>query len=61
MVDFAKLAPFYVPSGGWDETSLLLAEKKLAETPCHAGRRFEDTVFPEEKASQILKAKWLHV
>ena len=61
MVDFARLAPFYLRSDGSDETSLRLAEKKLGETPCHAGRKFEETVFPQEKAKQILRAKWLHV
>jgi hypothetical protein len=34
------------------------AEDKLAETPCFAGRSFADTVFPEQKAPALLRAKW---
>ena len=58
MVDFAKGIPFYLEVGGWDETTLPFVEGRLAETPCHAGRRFEDVVFPEKKAPELLWARW---
>lgn len=58
MVDFAKSIPFHLEPGGWDETTLPFIEARLAETPCHAGRRFEDVVFPERKAPALLLARW---
>ena len=58
MVDFAKGVPFYLTAGGWDETSLPFAEARLAETPCHASRRFDEVVFPEQKAPELLLARW---
>lgn len=58
MVDFAKSLPFYLERGVWDETTLALVEARLAETPCHAGRRFEDVVFPDRKAPELLLARW---
>jgi len=57
MVDFAKAVPFYL-KGNWDESTLPLVEARLAETPCHAGRRFEDVVFPARHAPERLLARW---
>ena len=58
MVDFAKSLPFYLERGVWDETTLAFVEARLAETPCHAGRRFEAVVFPDRKAPELLLARW---
>jgi len=58
MVDFAKAVPFYL-EGNWDESTLPFVEARLAETPCHAGRRFEDVVFPERHAPERLLARWV--
>lgn len=58
MVDFAKGVPFYLDPGTWDETSLPFVEARLAETPGHAGRRFDGVVFPEQKAPELLLARW---
>lgn len=58
MVDFAKLLPFYLDRGARDESSLVVAEAKLAENPCHAGRQFKDVVFPNRKAPELLLAHW---
>jgi hypothetical protein len=58
MVDFAKSVPFQLEPGAWDETTLPFAEARLAETPCHATRPFEDVVFPERKAPELLLARW---
>ena len=57
-VDFAKSLPYYLESGSWDDSTLQQAEDKLAETPCHAARTFEQVVFPEKKAPEVLRMKW---
>jgi len=57
MVDFAKSLPYYLEPGQWDDTALRTAEDKLAETPCYAGRSFAETVFPDKKAPELLRAK----
>lgn|SRR5678816_2090701 len=56
MVDFAKSIPDYLESEGW---SLNLVEELLAETPCHAGLSGDRVVFPDRKAPELLRAKWL--
>jgi hypothetical protein len=57
-VDFAKSLPYYLELGAWDDSTLQQAEDKLAETPCHAARVFDQVVFPEKKASEVLRMKW---
>jgi hypothetical protein len=59
MVDFAKSIPYYLDAGAWDDSSLPFVEARLAETPCHASRRFEEVVFPKRKASELLCARWV--
>ncbi len=59
LVDFAKAIPHYLPVGGWDATTLSFVEARLAQTPCRVSGRFEDTIFPELVAPQLLEAKWL--
>lgn len=58
LVDFAKAIPFYLDRGSWDETTLPFVEARLGETPCHAGRRFAEVVFPNRDASQLIAARW---
>ena len=58
MVDFAKGVPFHLEVGAWDDTTLPFVEAQLAETPCHAGGRFEDVIFPDRKAPELLLARW---
>jgi len=58
MVDFAKGVPFHLDPGAWDDTTLPSVEAQLAETPCHASGRFEDVIFPERKAPELLLARW---
>lgn len=58
MVDFAKAIPFALERVTWDEGALALAEARLAETPCHATRRFEDVVFPDRRAPELLLSRW---
>ena len=38
---------------------LSVAEHRLAETPCYAGRRGDGTIFPNDRAPALLRAKWL--
>jgi hypothetical protein len=58
MVDFAKSIPYYLEIGGWDDTTLPFVESRLAETPCHAARRFEEVIFPQEDAPKLLVIRW---
>ena len=58
IVDFAKGIPFYLEAGGWDETTLLFVERRLAETPCYAARRSEEVVFPDKKTPELLAGRW---
>ena len=58
LVDFAKDIPYHLEIGGWDETTLPFVEARLAKTPCHAARRFEEVIFPEEDAPRLLAERW---
>ena len=58
VVDFAKNIPYYLEIGGWDETTLPFVEARLAETPCHAARRFEEVIFPQKDAPKLLAERW---
>jgi hypothetical protein len=58
VVDFAKDIPYRLEIGGWDETTLPFVEAHLAETPCHAARRFEEVIFPVKDAPELLAARW---
>ena len=59
MVDFGKAIPYHLTLGQWGEATLRIVEKRLAETPCHAARSWDRVIFPEKKASEVLRAKWL--
>ncbi|HEY0997311.1 MAG TPA: hypothetical protein VGD77_15050 [Gemmatimonadaceae bacterium] len=58
LVDFAKAIPLYLMPGAWDDTVLPFLEAHLAQTPCRAGRRFEDVIFPDRNARALLLARW---
>ncbi|MDX1486615.1 MAG: hypothetical protein R3268_00335 [Acidiferrobacterales bacterium] len=58
MVDFAKALPFYLPKDEWDDYDLLLAELKLAQTPCRCGPSFEEAIWPVEHAIRLLEERW---
>ena len=58
MVDFAKCLPFFLDVGGWDDTTLPFIEARLAKTPCRAGRRSDQVIFPEQAAPALLAARW---
>jgi hypothetical protein len=59
MVDFAKAVPYHLEPGRWNEDTLEIVEGRLAETPCHAGRSAHRVIFPEKKAPDLLRSKWL--
>ena len=59
MVDFAKAVPYHLEPGRWNEDTLALVEERLAETPCHAARSADRVIFPDRKAPDLLRAKWL--
>lgn len=59
MVDFAKSVPFHLESGRWDEDTLAPIEERLARTPCHAARSGDRVIFPDRKAPDLLRAKWM--
>ena len=59
MVDFAKAVPYHLESGRWNEHTLSLVEDRLAETPCHAARSADRVIFPDKKAPNLLRKKWL--
>ncbi len=59
MVDFAKAVPYHLELGQWGETTLRIVEERLASTPCHAALSWDRVIFPEKKAPEVLRAKWL--
>jgi hypothetical protein len=56
MVDFAKTIPYYLEAGAWDDSTLLFVEAKLAETPCHAGKRLSEVIWPGRVATSLLSS-----
>jgi hypothetical protein len=58
VIDFAKNIPYQLEIGGWDDTTLPFVEARLAETPCRVARRFEEVIFPERHAPQLLESHW---
>ena len=56
MVDFAKALPYYPPPV--DEAALRKIESLLEETPCFAGKRSEEVVFPTRKTQELLHRRW---
>lgn len=58
MVDFAKMIPYHLERGGWDESRLLFVEAKLARAPCFSGRPGDQTVFPEVATRALMAKRW---
>ena len=59
MVDFARAVLYYLEPGQWTGETLTLVEDRLAETPCHAARSHDRVIFPNRKAPEVLRTKWL--
>jgi hypothetical protein len=55
LVDFAKMIPYHLDAGEWDETTLVFVEGRLAHTPCQLGRA---TIFPDRAVPELLNARW---
>ncbi len=58
LVDFARSVPYHLQGDGPDENKLAYVEDRLAGTPCHASRRFDEVVFPELVAAKLLADRW---
>ena len=58
MVDFARAIPYYLLADGWDDSTLWLAEDRLSETPCLAGRSFSEAILPDRSAPRLLHERW---
>ena len=54
MVDFAKAIPYYLDAGAWDDSTLPFVEARLGETPCYAGTRPGDVIWPARVAASLL-------
>ena len=59
MVDFAKAVPYYLQPGRWTGEALAVVEDRLAETPCRAALSGDRVIFPNRKAPELLRVKWL--
>ncbi len=55
LIQFAKEIPCILPVRGWDLTTLPFVEARLAETPCHLGKKW---IRPERTAAELLLARW---
>ena len=59
MVDFAQAVPYCVEPGRLAGEALAVVEDRLAAAPCHAKLSGDRVVFPNRKAPELLRAKWL--
>ena len=57
LVDFGKLIPHILPDV-WNEGDFRWIESRLARTPCFAGRKFEEAIFPRDRAPELLLTQW---
>ena len=58
MVDFAKAVAYY-PGDLRSGDGLAGLEDWLSRTPCHAALAADQVVFPDRKAPDLLRARWL--
>jgi len=54
LTEFTREAPFHLPIGGWDLTTLPFVEAKMAQTPCH----LDALIFPDQATPALLAARW---
>jgi hypothetical protein len=59
MVDFAKILPYFLEPGRWTINTLATVEERLAETPCHATWGGNRVICPNQRAPELLHARWL--
>lgn len=57
--DFAQAMPYYLDSVTPGPKSLTGLEAWLAQTPCHSASIGDRVVFPDRKAPEVLRTKWL--
>ncbi len=58
MNDFGQVLSFYFDELDSFDASLKVAEARLADTPCHAGRGLSKSFYPGRKAVELLWGKW---
>lgn len=58
LTDFCSSLPYYLDGPHWGEAELFEAERLLAETPCFAGKKQVDTVFPDQASVELLWRRW---
>lgn len=58
LMGFCHDLPYYLPVGGWTEADLVWLEAKLGETPCRAGRGFDETIWPNRRAVERIWWRW---
>jgi hypothetical protein len=58
MVDFATMLPHMLPPGRWGEEALPALEAQLGRSPCRVSRPKDAAFFPDQKATELLLAKW---
>lgn len=58
VVDFAFLASNYLDPGEWTDETLAVVADRLAEAPCRVTGPSDRTIFPRDRAAELLRAKW---
>lgn len=58
MVDFAHDLPYLLSPYPWDESIVQFAEERLSSTPCRAGRRSDEVIFPVPETISLLESRW---
>jgi hypothetical protein len=58
LTDFSRTLPYYLPAQSWGEQDLFEAERILADTPCYASRKHEETIWPKQRAVELLRRRW---
>jgi hypothetical protein len=58
VVEFARFVPLYLGSAEWTPRELDVVEGRLAEIPCRVTGPGHRTIFPCDKAPELLHAKW---
>lgn len=58
LVDFSRIVRHFLPSDGWTEEDLRLAESRLAEMPCRVTVPGRSTLFPADVVPRLLEEAW---
>ena len=58
VVDFAFLVSNYLDPGDWTDETLAVVADQIAQTPCRVSGPSDRTIFPRDRAPELLRAKW---